>query len=630
MSAPYVFPQDVQSEKNYPSFEYNPGETGAVYHEDREIDGVMYRAANANYNDLHNYWSQKNTAQASYAIAQNTDGSISYLYMPPGTTGTWTTWQGNDQPVTYYAVNYGLTSGDTTGGTNTPALNAAVTALIAAGGGTLSIPAGTYFINGSINIAGSAAAGIIIAGVSGQTTLVQLNGYDIFDVTGMNADQGVRFRDLFLKYASMTVTSTLCAINVVDSNFVTCEGVYFSNCPTAFQTDLDCEFCGLFNCWINYDLRDNDDNAVDNQTMISLSGAESFVANCVLHQQPLNSTPRGPANCTGILLTSNTGARFISDLHIDAFAVGIQITHSVDAVYCSNLKIDAYQNAVTIMPSSQPVYTVHFSSCTFGCVAGATSPTSGVLINSSEADVAGIYFTNCVAFGWGSAGIEIDGGENIVITGGQYSSNGQYSPNTYLSAGIAIAGGSQVTISGVDCSGVNKYYNPGPPAQPYGIAISSTVADVSNVIIDGCNVIANHTNGIIVAQLGSFTLDHVLISNCNANGYSSYSSAVNISSATPALLTNVKVTNCAGYNDQGKVFTPVISSGTTFYSYTFGYWGPVECYIANSLTAVISTITVDGTVIPLKSGSVLLVPGESASIAWTPILFPIDFVVIGK
>ena len=160
-----------------------------------------------------------------------------------------------------------------------------------------------------------------------------------------------------------------------------------------------------------------------------------------------------------------------------------------------------------------------------------------------------------MAFGWGSAGIEIDGGENIVITGGQYSSNGQYSPNTYLSAGIAITGGSQVTISGADCSGVNKYYNPGSPAQPYGIAISNTVADVSNVIIDGCNVIANHTNGIIVAQLGSFTFDNIYYFQLQRRRISSYSSAINISGASTDL-TNVHVTNCAGYNDAGKVFTP--------------------------------------------------------------------------
>jgi hypothetical protein len=72
MSTPYVFSQDVQSEKNYPSFEYNAGEAGAVYHEDREIDGVMYRAANANYNDVHNYWSQSDTLLPSYAVVTST------------------------------------------------------------------------------------------------------------------------------------------------------------------------------------------------------------------------------------------------------------------------------------------------------------------------------------------------------------------------------------------------------------------------------------------------------------------------------------------------------------------------------------------------------------------------------
>ena len=95
-------------------------------------------------------------------------------------------------------------------------------------------------------------------------------------------------------------------------------------------------------------------------------------------------------------------------------------------------------------------------------------------------------------------------------------------------------------------------------------------------------------------------------------------------------LSTVEITNCAGYNDQGKVFTPALTSGSTFYPYNLGYWGPIEFYIANGSATIISSITVDGTVIPLKSGSVLLVPGESASITWTPTFLGIDIVAIGK
>ena len=293
----------------------------------------------------------------------------------------------------------------------------------------------------------------------------------------------------------------------MDSNFVTCEGVYFSNLPTAFQTDLDCEFCGLFNCWINYDLRDNDDNAVDNQTMISLSGAESFVANCVLHQQPLNSTPRGPANCTGILLTSNTGARFISDLHIDAFAVGIQITHSVDAVYCSNLKIDAYQNAVAIMPSSQPVYTVHFSSCTFGCVAGERPRPPGLRSGRTfelEADRRRylLHLIRGLRMGqrwdrdrrwWGRRNHR----ESSV------RSNGPVLPLIfYISALVSLSPVDRKSQSLALTAQVSiNIITRGLRLNHCGIAISSTVADVSNVIIDGCNVIAeHHTNGLIITS----------------------------------------------------------------------------------------------------------------------------------
>jgi len=57
MSSPIVYSDDVQLAKNFPSFEYNPGETSGVYHEDREISGAMYRAANATYNDLGGFWS---------------------------------------------------------------------------------------------------------------------------------------------------------------------------------------------------------------------------------------------------------------------------------------------------------------------------------------------------------------------------------------------------------------------------------------------------------------------------------------------------------------------------------------------------------------------------------------------
>ena len=208
-------------------------------------------------------------------------------------------------------------------------------------------------------------------------------------------------------------------------------------------------------------------------------------------------------------------------------------------------------------------------------------------------------------------GIYVDSGaSDIIIDGCDVRKNGDY--------GIVVNAASDVVISGCDLSG-NAVGGSGA-----GVQVN---AGATNVIIDSCDVTNNGTNGIkVVATSGA--VSGVYIRNCNASGYSSYNVAIYVD-ATGTNASTVEITNCAGYNDKGKVFTPVITSGTTFYPYQFGYWGPVECYIGNA-TGTVSSITVDGTVIPLKGGSVLLVPGESASIAWTPTFAGIDFVVIGK
>ncbi|MGA9018911.1 MAG: right-handed parallel beta-helix repeat-containing protein [Candidatus Cybelea sp.] len=209
-------------------------------------------------------------------------------------------------------------------------------------------------------------------------------------------------------------------------------------------------------------------------------------------------------------------------------------------------------------------------------------------------------------------GIYVDSGAaDIIIDGCDLRKNGDY--------GIVVNAASNVVISGCDLSS-NAVGGSGA-----GVQVNE---GATNVVIDSCDVTNNGTYGIqVVATSGAVT--GVYIRNCNASGYSSYNVAIYID-ATGTNASTVEITNCAGYNDRGKVFTPAISSGSTFYPYNFGYWGPVECYIAKGSLTTISSITVDGTVIPLTSGSVLLVPGESASIAWTPTILAIDFVVIGK
>ena len=185
-------------------YEPNTGsEPSGVWHEDHEINGVMYRATNAKFDDVTSLkWSLENPSQPAYCVTQNTDGSTSYLYMAANTTTPWLTpdWVGTGQPVMYHAINYGLNQSDPTGGVNNQAaLQAAVNAAFA-NGGTVFIPAGVYNITGTVsfNFEGEPGndEGIIITGVGGSTELIQTTAANTFSLTGLDGGRGVRFKDL--------------------------------------------------------------------------------------------------------------------------------------------------------------------------------------------------------------------------------------------------------------------------------------------------------------------------------------------------------------------------------------------------------------------------------------------------
>jgi hypothetical protein len=185
----------------YPATLYEPiaPEVNGVYHEDREVNvsgdvgaSQMYRTYNAEFfPDVPEWKIVTSGVSKAYATTQNSDGSIHYFsnYNPATTTfePTWTSWFGSGNNNVYNAVDYGLSTTGV-GGDNTAALNAAVTAAIIAGGGTIFIPQGSYDLSGPVSIDASGTAGVIIAGVSGLTELVQTAAYDIFDVTASGKD----------------------------------------------------------------------------------------------------------------------------------------------------------------------------------------------------------------------------------------------------------------------------------------------------------------------------------------------------------------------------------------------------------------------------------------------------------
>lgn len=607
------FTSNVTITKSYPGVLYNASEASGVYHEDHEISGARYHVANATYNESNGTWSNKDTTQPAYATVQNTDGSTSYLYKPP-TVGSWTTWQGAGQPVSYYAVNYGMTSTDSTGDVNTPALKAAIAAAIADPGNTAAtvhLPAGSYNLNDTIKIMNQSGKGLVVKGASGGTTLVQTAStpVDMFEVNSWTGGPGVRFEDLYLSYPT-TITSLSSPVYAVNLNTsgtaraenVTCERVYFDSCPGAFRTGPNALQCGLLNCTVDYE-----NTNLANQVAVTLGGSQDFVRGCVI-RQPIDNSPSG---CTGILINAVMTC-FITDTHVSDFQTGIQISDNAETVFFSNVRVEAWNTALAIAPSSSQstIYDVHFSNCTLALESGSTARTSGITIGTgggANSNVSSIFFDSCDVFGFANAGLEIDGGQDIVVTGGQYSSNGQNATaSPYIGAGIAITGGNAITISGADCSGISNYWlklNGTGSAQPYGITINELSSNnpTSDVTIIGCNVNGNATNGIVVANQPNLFPSNIYIRACDASGYSSYSAAIDVLSGESL----VQATDCPGYNDRNQPLNggAAPTSGTSASTCSTPYFGPSTVTFSNSSSL---TVHVSGTPYAMSFGSIHL------------------------
>ncbi|MBV8066767.1 MAG: hypothetical protein JO113_02235, partial [Candidatus Eremiobacteraeota bacterium] len=132
---------------SYPAVEFQPSETGSVWHTDQEFtdssgESHMYRTYNAQY--ISGQWKTITTGGPSdaYATVQDPDGSIHY-YWNNGAS-TWTDWVGIGNNAVFNAVDFGMSTSDSTGVANRTALQNAVNAAIAVTnplGGTVVIPA---------------------------------------------------------------------------------------------------------------------------------------------------------------------------------------------------------------------------------------------------------------------------------------------------------------------------------------------------------------------------------------------------------------------------------------------------------------------------------------------------------
>lgn len=555
---------DLMASGDAPGTQYQPMETNGVYHEDREVAlgtaSQMFRVYGAQFDFSSGFWTLQPGASQAYATVQDPYGSIHFLTSPSGMS-TWGTpeWVGSGNNAVFNAADFGVSSANPD---NSSALSDAINAAIAVGGGRVTIPPGVYPLQGTIDISSTSTPGedfgIIIAGVSGTTELVQnieTITSDVFSLSGFGSGRGVRFEDLRITYATTGTTppSLAAAIRLQSCQNVTCERVYFNNCPQAFVDDNNSLENGLFNCTITYNNFSANTSAGVVPTMVNFNGTENYIENCIISQQKQDDTmDPGPTGCIGVLVVPGGGAYFITNTHISHFTKGIVVNDgpNLTRVFCSNVICESWSNSLIIeRTGTHKLSQVYCDDCMFERTDGSTDPNStGVIIDSNGGNdtLGDIFLNNCMCFQWNVAGVQINKGQKIVITGGRYGSNATNSEST--SGGIAITGtAADVTISGADLTPtvIGDDY----PNQAYAISIT---AAVNGLYVRGCNMSGSaYTNGPLYLS--------------NAG-------------------TQIEITDCAGYNDKGTVVSTIAPSpsGTqfngTYSGFTTPYFGPVTFY----------------------------------------------------
>lgn len=469
---------------------------------------------------------------------------------------------------------------------NQAALQQIVYAAMQNGGGTILIPCGTYHIAGAVSVDNTYGDyGVVIKGTSGGTELVQdTAGSALFLVSNLTSGLGIRFEDLHINYKHNSATGA--AIQVSNCRNVSCERLYFANCPTSFSDDAESAWCGLYNCTVDYD-------GAAGATMLTFGGTSDYILDCIIRQTALGHDPPGPANCTGVLVT--TGANIlIANSHISDFNIGINVTAaSSPGIFVSNVICESWQTSLQLIPAvGKQIHSVLCDSDTFAISQNSTATAAGIIVDTGggeNSSVSDILFQNCMCYGWNGSGLEINAGENIEVNGGRFGSCSLSSGSS--GGGIAITGAAaNVTIEGVDCTGKVPTW----PKQPYGISIS---APAIGLYIADCNLTNN--------QLGATYLNDVG--------------------------TDLQIVNCAGYNDLGTVVaSSAPSSGTPFSGTSLGYFGPVVFYANSTLIGTINGITISGKSTLLKSGCFPLGAGPTNSAVITYTGSAPSFLMIGQ
>ncbi len=590
----------------YPGLEYIPGspESDGIYHEDREIDGALWRVYNATFDGSQWSYPSGSPSDLAYALVQNTDGSISFKTYSGSSPWATTDWVGSDNHTVFNAADYGMVPGGDPGD-NATFLQNAINDAAAGGGGRVFIPAGGYPISGTIVVPATQdgtsmtpAVGILIEGCSGSTQLAQNGSGPIFSMTGDNSRRGVILRNLRLSYA--IPQPTIFAV-YAESDGVICEDCYFEHCPAMYMGG---GHNGLLSCTIFYDV---DTGETDDATMIYMTGADNFVALCYIYQKPIHDG--GPTGCVGIQIASASEPR-ISDTNINEFNTGIKVTGStanpIHGLF-SNLACESYTYGAWIQPAgvNDLIYELFFTGCVFQRAHHATEYTTpvptGVYVDvyrsgdtvGATQNVSDIFFDNCMSHDWAGPGMLITLGQDITVAGGRYGQNATDSSMT-TSGAIAVTDAAvRVSIVGADCYASIPPYDSQPSAdgpQPYGISVTGAVVGMQ---VRSCNLTGSASGPLY----------------------------------TPTNGTDLRVTDCVGYNDVVTVPTTTApANGTTFSAPSYGYYGPVTFYVSGGSGL---SVLIDNHSTSLASGSFILNPGHSGKLTYNPLLPHPTFLMLG-
>ena len=178
--------------------------------------------------------------------------------------------------------------------------------------------------------------------------------------------------------------------------------------------------CGLFDCTIDYT-----GSTLANATMVTLTGSEDFIDHCIFKQQPISQG--GPTGCVGISIGSASTV-YVTNTHISDFDYGIEIPGggvNLQHALFSGINCQSNVTGLTIKPASNSgtIYELFFVNCVFARTSDSTSATPGILIDTNggaSTNVSDICFANCMSHDWAGPGMQINAGQDIVVTGGRY------------------------------------------------------------------------------------------------------------------------------------------------------------------------------------------------------------------